>query len=176
MTVKLQSLYRSSIIMTTTRPFSSLTRRWLSSSTKTTTTTTTTTATIPPIFRLPKRIILLRHGESLGNVDDTAYSNIPDWKIPLTRRGERQALHAAKDLSNLLGMEKGESIFCYCSPYKRAQETWQIMQASEHLNHIPVVGTREEPRIAEQQFGNFQVRIYEYDTTNTIKTISTPRE
>lgn len=37
-------------------------------------------------YQLPKRIILLRHGESLGNVDDTAYSTIPDWKIPLTRR------------------------------------------------------------------------------------------
>jgi hypothetical protein len=37
-------------------------------------------------YLLPKRIILLRHGESLGNVDDTAYSTIPDWKIPLTRR------------------------------------------------------------------------------------------
>jgi broad specificity phosphatase PhoE len=111
---------------------------------------------------LPKRIILLRHGESLGNVDDTAYANIPDWKIPLTRRGERQALHAAKDLSNLL-TENGESIFCYCSPYKRAQETWQIMQESEYLKDIPVVGTREEPRIAEQQFGNFQVNSYIFE-------------
>ena len=37
-------------------------------------------------YLLPKRIILLRHGESLGNIDDTAYANIPDWKIPLTRR------------------------------------------------------------------------------------------
>ncbi len=37
-------------------------------------------------YLLPKRIILLRHGESLGNIDDTAYASIPDWKIPLTRR------------------------------------------------------------------------------------------
>ena len=37
-------------------------------------------------YMLPKRIILLRHGESLGNIDDTAYSTIPDWKLPLTRR------------------------------------------------------------------------------------------
>jgi broad specificity phosphatase PhoE len=115
------------------------------------------------LFKVPKRIILLRHGESLGNVDDTSYANIPDWKIPLTRRGERQALHAAKDLSNLL---KGESIFCYCSPYKRATETWQIMQESEYLNDIQVVGTREEPRIAEQQFGNFQVRTKKNEQMN----------
>ena len=37
-------------------------------------------------YLLPKRIILLRHGESLGNIDDTAYATIPDWKIPMTRR------------------------------------------------------------------------------------------
>jgi hypothetical protein len=37
-------------------------------------------------YLLPKRIILIRHGESLGNIDDTAYATIPDWKIPMTRR------------------------------------------------------------------------------------------
>jgi hypothetical protein len=37
-------------------------------------------------YLLPKRIILIRHGESLGNIDETAYASIPDWKIPLTRR------------------------------------------------------------------------------------------
>ena len=47
-------------------------------------------------------------------------------------------------------------LFVYCSPYKRAKETWQIMQ--DNLHNIQIVGMREEPRIAEQQFGNFQVR------------------
>ena len=62
-------------------------------------------------FKLPRRIVLIRHGESLGNVDDTAYASIPDWKIPLTRRGERQAAHAGEDLYNLI---KGERLFTYC--------------------------------------------------------------
>ena len=34
-------------------------------------------------LRLPKRIILVRHGESLGNVDEQYYENTPDWKIPV---------------------------------------------------------------------------------------------
>ena len=74
-----------------------------------------TTATTP----LPKRIILLRHGESLGNVDENSYSHIPDWKIPLTRRGERQSLKAATDLVKLLKADKEEceTLFAYCSPY-----------------------------------------------------------
>ena len=105
-------------------------------------------------YLLPKRIIMIRHGESLGNTDETAYARIPDWKIPLTRRGERQALRAANDLAELL---KGETLFAYCSPYKRAKETWDIM--AEYLRDtqtVDLVGMREEPRIAEQQFGNFQ--------------------
>lgn len=130
-----------------------------------------------PKYLLPKRIILLRHGESLGNVDDTAYSTIPDWKIPLTRRGERQALRAAKEIADLID---GESLFAYCSPYKRAIGTWDIIEEylEEHkakkiyqknyLNEneqgderktragVKIIGMREEPRVAEQQFGNFQ--------------------
>jgi len=128
-------------------------------------------------YLLPKRIILLRHGESLGNVDDTAYSTIPDWKIPLTRRGERQALRAAKDIAELLD---GESLFTYCSPYKRAIGTWDIIEDYLEDNNrkstdktdgttsseerdckskktgVEIIGMREEPRVAEQQFGNFQ--------------------
>jgi broad specificity phosphatase PhoE len=128
----------------------------------------------PHKFLLPKRIILIRHGESLGNIDENAYSSIPDWKIPLTRRGERQALRAANELATLLA---GESLFAYCSPYLRAKETWQIIhnylqqqQEEEDIDEndnnnnnnknnnkrVQLVGMREEPRIAEQQFGNFQ--------------------
>lgn len=32
-------------------------------------------------FRLPKKIILIRHGESLGNVNAGAYCHIPDWRV-----------------------------------------------------------------------------------------------
>ncbi|OEU13904.1 phosphoglycerate mutase-like protein [Fragilariopsis cylindrus CCMP1102] len=113
-------------------------------------------------YLLPKRIILLRHGESLGNIDDTAYATIPDWKIPMTRRGERQALGAAKELAKLLD---GESVFAYCSPYKRAVTTWEIIEDYLENHHkdddtnnkgVGIIGMREEPRVAEQQFGNFQ--------------------
>eukprot|EP00934_Nitzschia_sp_Nitz4_P009086 Nitzschia sp. Nitz4//scaffold359_size15291//10770//11950//NITZ4_008886-RA/size15291-snap-gene-0.13-mRNA-1//-1//CDS//3329549027//9076//frame0 len=103
---------------------------------------------------LPKRIILMRHGESLGNVDENLYAEIPDWRIPLTRRGERQCEHAAKDLHELV---KGETLLCYVSPYKRTSETWAVLK--KHLDQqgdVQILGVQEEPRIAEQQFGNFQ--------------------
>ena len=44
----------------------------------------------PPDFR-PKRIILLRHGESQGNVDQNAYVTTADWRIPITDVGRQQA-------------------------------------------------------------------------------------
>lgn len=43
-----------------------------------------------PDFR-PKRIILIRHGESQGNVDQNAYVTTADWRIPITNLGKKQA-------------------------------------------------------------------------------------
>jgi broad specificity phosphatase PhoE len=74
--------------------------------------------------------------------------------VNLNHSGERQALRAASDLATLIN---GESLFVYCSPYKRAKETWEII--ANYLKEIPtisIIGMREEPRIAEQQFGNFR--------------------
>jgi broad specificity phosphatase PhoE len=108
----------------------------------------------PYSFIRPKRIILVRHGQSMGNVDGTAYATIPDWKIPLTQKGEEQAQAAGQALSKLID---GESLSTYVSPYQRTRDTWQIMkQEIEQNPSIHLVGTRQEPRIAEQQFGNFQ--------------------
>lgn len=36
------------------------------------------------------RILLVRHGESLGNVDPLAYGRVGDPRIPLTAEGQRQ--------------------------------------------------------------------------------------
>ncbi|KAL3902491.1 MAG: hypothetical protein SGILL_010804, partial [Bacillariaceae sp.] len=110
----------------------------------------------PPKIKhfLPKRLILIRHGESMGNQDETAYASIADWRIPLTRRGERQSMRASKQLDELLA---GEKLFTYYSPYKRARETWDIIaDYLENSGQVELVGAREEPRISEQQFGNYQ--------------------
>ena len=99
-----------------------------------------------------KRIILIRHGESEGNVDESAYVNTADWQIRLTQKGKDQAHYAGKKLRELL--KDDESIFFYVSPYKRTIETLEQIQS--HFSKNQIWGVREEPRIAEQQFGNFQ--------------------
>lgn len=110
------------------------------------------------VYRRPKRIILLRHGESLGNVDEAAYSVIPDWQIPLTETGADQAKQAGHQLAELLS---GESLCAYVSPYKRTLETWQHIKNELIKNDsVKIEGCQQEPRIVEQQFGNFQVKLF----------------
>ena len=39
----------------------------------------------------PKRIILIRHGESQANVDKYLFGRVPDYTIELTEKGHEQA-------------------------------------------------------------------------------------
>mmetsp|Transcript_8237 Transcript_8237/g.12662 ORF Transcript_8237/g.12662 Transcript_8237/m.12662 type:complete len:284 (+) Transcript_8237:114-965(+) len=97
------------------------------------------------------RIILCRHGLSLGNIDPNVYTHTADWRIPLDERGREQALEAGKRLAKLLD---GENCFVYHSPYCRTTETMEGI-----ISQLPassVLSIRSEPRIVEQQFGNFQ--------------------
>jgi len=108
-------------------------------------------ATQPPTQR-PIRIILVRHGESLGNVDESAYVTTPDWCVPLTDRGHEQASETGKELKRIIGNDDGA--FFYYSPYRRTIDT--MKEFEKHLHPKQIISMREEPRISEQQFGNFQ--------------------
>ena len=46
----------------------------------------------------PERIILIRHGESLGNTNKLCFSNTPDSQIELTDRGYAQSAVAGMKL------------------------------------------------------------------------------
>lgn len=131
--------------------------------------------------RLPKRIILVRHGESLGNVDESAYATIPDWRIPLTDKGYEMAVASGEKILSILGGDKSAPLFFYCSPYLRTKQTLHGLLKALGENRIE--GVREEPQLTgfrtysifyiqihkilkhqthfmwiylEQQFGNFQ--------------------
>ena len=104
-----------------------------------------------------RQLILIRHGESLGNIDERAYGETADWRIPLIKRGREQARMAGKKVASMLqssdNTKEGKIIF-YVSPYLRTRQTLR-----EILHEIPpnqILGIREDPRISEQQFGNFQ--------------------
>jgi broad specificity phosphatase PhoE len=92
------------------------------------------------------RIILLRHAESLGNVDELAYTRTPDHALPLTVRGEVQARSAGSAVRALL--PEGP-VAAYVSPYVRALRTFALLDvATERV--VP------EPRLREQDWGNLQ--------------------
>ena len=71
----------------------------------------------------------IRHGESLGNVDESAYVATPDWKVPLTPNGREQAFNAGEELKSVVG-DDGQ-VFCYYSPYSRTKET--MNELCQHL-------------------------------------------
>lgn len=100
----------------------------------------------------PKRIILIRHGESEGNVDDTLFETRADHTMELTERGHAQAREAGRGLKALLGDEK---VQVYRSPYKRTVQTLAGLREALATNVERVV---EEPRLREQDWGNFQDR------------------
>jgi broad specificity phosphatase PhoE len=94
------------------------------------------------------RIILLRHAESLGNVDELAYCRIPDHALPLTARGEEQAQAAGPRVRELLGAGR---IAVYVSPYVRTQRTLELLGIGDIVDR-----TVAEPRLREQDWGNLQ--------------------
>ncbi|KAH1083598.1 hypothetical protein J1N35_023359 [Gossypium stocksii] len=107
---------------------------------------------------LPKRIILVRHGESEGNLDTSAYSTTPDYKISLTEEGRAQARLAGSHLRDLVsshGSCPDWRVYFYVSPYERTRST--LREIGKSFSKKRVIGVREECRIREQDFGNFQV-------------------
>ncbi|KAG6701499.1 hypothetical protein I3842_08G168200 [Carya illinoinensis] len=109
-------------------------------------------------LHLPKRIILLRHGESAGNLDNSAYTKIPDPQIPLTPAGLAQARLAGTNLRHLISRSSSSShwrVHFYVSPYLRTRST--LREIGRSFSKRRVIGVREECRVREQDFGNFQV-------------------
>lgn len=92
------------------------------------------------------RIILLRHGQSLGNVDELAYCRIPDHALPLTETGEDQARAAGPVIRDLIG---DGPVAAYVSPYTRTRRTFELLG-------IPAERIVTEPRVREQDWGNLQ--------------------
>ncbi|CAM0958289.1 unnamed protein product [Alopecurus aequalis] len=109
------------------------------------------------VRRLPKRIILVRHGESQGNLDMSAYSTTPDYRIPLTPHGVAQARAAGRGILDVVSSPSDANwkVYFYVSPYARTRATLREIGAAFPRDRV--IGAREECRVREQDFGNFQV-------------------
>ncbi|KAH9316705.1 hypothetical protein KI387_025332, partial [Taxus chinensis] len=107
------------------------------------------------VRRLPHRIILVRHGESEGNLDDSMYTKIPDHQIGLTARGMEQAEQCGRKVREIMeGGSEDWRVYFYVSPYNRTLST--LKGIGREFERKRIIGVREEVRIREQDFGNFQ--------------------
>lgn len=69
----------------------------------------------------PKRIILIRHGESEGNADKRRLEVIPDYVHGLTAKGVEQADAAANKIHKIIG---NETVHAYVTPWHRTRQTF----------------------------------------------------
>ena len=98
----------------------------------------------------PKRIILVRHGQSEGNIDRLNYATIPDHALKLTDYGKVQAQEAGDEIKKIIG---SSGVYAYVSPFYRTRQTFEQIAT--------VLGDRvensiEDPRIREQEWGHLR--------------------
>ncbi|KZF25301.1 phosphoglycerate mutase-like protein [Xylona heveae TC161] len=109
----------------------------------------------------PRLIILVRHAQSEGNKNRGIHQTVPDHRVKLTPDGHQQALEAGRRLRSMLRPD--DKIQFFTSPYRRTRETTEgILTSLTSDDPAPSPFRRhsikvyEEPRLREQDFGNFQ--------------------
>ncbi|KAI2631677.1 phosphoglycerate mutase [Xylaria nigripes] len=109
----------------------------------------------------PRLILIIRHGQSEGNKNREIHQTIPDHRVKLTPEGWSQARDAGRRLRAMLRPD--DTLQFYTSPYRRTRETTEgILETltSDEPNPSPFkrdsMKIYEEPRLREQDFGNFQ--------------------
>lgn len=132
----------------------------------------------------PRLIILVRHGQSEGNStlfpstsplacyptnkytynyteNREIHQTVPDHRVKLTPEGWSQAHDAGRRLRSLLRPD--DTLQFFTSPYRRTRETTEgILETltSDETSPSPFrrnnIKVYEEPRLREQDFGNFQ--------------------
>ncbi|OBZ95943.1 phosphoglycerate mutase [Pararhizobium polonicum] len=102
------------------------------------------------------RIFLVRHGESLGNLDERAYRQFGDHNVPLTQWGQRQMTAAGHTIAaylDALPRPEVRPVKVWYSPYLRTRQSKDAL-----LDALPpgIVGAvREDYLLREQDFGLF---------------------
>ena len=96
---------------------------------------------------MPNRILIVRHGESKGNINHDVYKDTPDYAVKLTDAGKQQAFGAGDQIGNII---QSESYGVYYSPYFRSRQTMDC--ALTKLDTSLCKFQREEVRLREQEY------------------------
>lgn len=102
-------------------------------------------------------MLLMRHAESVEDIDNAVYELVSDHAIGLTLDGRSQAMEAATEISTRIGVFRCLSIFF--SPARRAEETVEIIAARiRSTSHGAVdVQSRADARLVKQDWGSVTV-------------------
>eukprot|EP00041_Stephanoeca_diplocostata_P011685 m.193302 g.193302 ORF g.193302 m.193302 type:complete len:184 (-) comp18630_c0_seq2:1297-1848(-) len=95
-----------------------------------------------------KCVLLVRHGESEGNVDPGVYEEKPDHVIRLTESGLRMSSRAGKVLREYLQEHEIHHARMMVSPFFRTRETAAkiLQECGDFITH----GVSESPLLVEQ--------------------------
>jgi broad specificity phosphatase PhoE len=74
-----------------------------------------------------QNLFLVRHGQSVGNIDKSKYFTTLDCDIELTKVGEEQCVEAGSKILSLFDFKNVNDIHVYHSPYLRAIQTKNII-------------------------------------------------
>jgi 2,3-bisphosphoglycerate-dependent phosphoglycerate mutase len=102
------------------------------------------------------RIFLVRHGESMGNLDERAYRQFGDHNVPLTQWGYRQvrnAGHAITSYLDCLPQAELTRLTIWYSPFLRTRQSRDALL--ETLPGELIGDVREDYLLREQDFGLF---------------------
>lgn len=100
-----------------------------------------------------RRILLVRHGQSQGNVDESKYKNPGDPLVELTAEGWQQAYDAGKFLRWYYAQNPARAAHApavWSSTYMRTRQTTQAVLQGLGWEGRPV---REDLRLMEQSYG-----------------------
>ena len=97
----------------------------------------------------PDRIFVVRHGQSMGNIDKNLYKTVPDYALQLTHLGIEQAVAVGKNLKKIIG---NDSIKFYVSPLWRTRETYQGIIKNFPKFEKNSENFYEDPRLREQEW------------------------
>jgi broad specificity phosphatase PhoE len=101
------------------------------------------------------RILLVRHGESLGNVDPLVHATTADHAVPLSDRGHAQARQVGARIADFLDGQirvPRPHVRLWVSPYKRTRQT---ADAVVETSRGWITDRVEHILLCEQQFGLF---------------------
>lgn len=97
---------------------------------------------------------LVRHCESLGNVDESVYFTTPDHEIGLSEEGRKHSIIVGQDLKELVNPKM--TIESIVSPYRRTIQTWKTVHSQLITPGATKIRTTENILVREQEWSQFK--------------------